>query len=186
MTARSAIALFAALTTTQLCASAFAQGADPAKKAAPASKPAAPLVRPKPDAALAAYKPWQGTWKCSGKAVDGGVEHAMTGTVKFEWSLDGQWLQRTIDAGDYHSRSYYGYKPATKLYTSFNVDNAGNYIHRTSPGPDKDGLWKWAGKGSAMDKLVDLSDTVEGKDGKSIHVSGSDTAGSTYDAVCKR
>jgi hypothetical protein len=173
--------LSVALVLGSVMTSALAHGAGDDKK-----PPAAPAkVAPGPE--LAAYKAWAGNWKCEGKFTEAGVDHPIKGTSRMAWDLDGFWLVEQAQGLTHKGVNTWGYSTAKKAYVMFSVDNFGDWAHETSTGPDASGKWEWTGKGSDNGKDVEVKDTITlSADGKTFTATGTDTAGSSYTAICKK
>jgi hypothetical protein len=153
-------------------APAATAGAKPAA-ATPAAAPAAPAApeMPKPSPELdAAFKYFDGAWKCdtkfpAGSMGPGSPEMSGKSTVKFKKVRDGFYYQ-----GDYEVKKtktmpgmkgtfYLSYQPGAKVYTMSSVDDMGGLELATSTGFQNDAI-TFTGEGYMMGQKVKMRETM--------------------------
>lgn len=147
----------------------------PATAATPAAQPSAAAPEmPKPAPELdAAFKFFDGTWKCETKLPAGAMgpgspELISKSVVKFKKSLNGFYYQgeyemkKSKNAAGFKGVMYIGYQAGAKLYTITSSDDMGGAEYATSPGFAGDTI-AFSGEGYMMGQKVKVRETMTKK-----------------------
>jgi hypothetical protein len=184
--------------TTPAPAAGHVAAADGKPAAAPpaSAAPAMPAL-PKPGPELdAAFKFFEGNWKCESKMPAGSMgpgspEMTTKSSVKFKKALGGFYyqgeydLKKTKTTPGFKGVMFIGYQPGAKLFTMTSSDDTGGGEYVTSTGFQGDVI-TFTGEGYMMGQKVKMRETMSknGKDaghkaeadmGKGFQLMGEDT-----------
>jgi len=173
---------------------AFAQ-ASGKEAAKPAETPpaGADMMAPAPE--LQQLKDMVGVWKCDGKFSMGGKETKDTSKMVFSWDLDKHFMAGTYTSekskenpNGFKGKSFIGYDPGSKMFTSVGVDSMGAVMMGQSKGWEGD-TFVWTNKIKFGGMAMDGKETITRKGPREVNVVGSAGSGPQamgWESTCKK
>jgi hypothetical protein len=136
------------------------QGGAPVKAPPPKAAGGEMMAPPKPAPELKQLEVFTGTFKCDmhAEAMMGMPARDVKGTWTGAWALDNFWLVGSYSQQDMKSNAWWGYDPATKMFTSTGFDSFGGIGHGTSKGWEGDNL-VWNETATMMGQTMEFRTT---------------------------